>query len=257
MKLQDETALVSGANRGLGRALVEATLEAGARRIYACARNPTQLADVVAMAPDRIVPIALDITDAHSRSAAAERAPDVSVLFNNAGVLASYSVLESRREDIAHDFAVNCFGMLDATQAFLPALARAGQRATGETVSAAVVNILSIVSLFSMPALGGYSASKAAAYSITQALRCELAAKRIAVHAVLAGAIDTDMVRAMEMPKTSPLEVARNIVHAVSRGEDDILPESASQGMFEIWRRDPRELERQLAAGSAPSQASI
>jgi len=252
MKLRNEIVLVSGANRGLGRALVQATLEAGAQRIYAGARDPAQLGEVLALAPDRIVPVALDITDERSRLAAAERAPDVSVLFNNAGVLASYSVLASRREDLLRDFEVNCFGMLDMTTAFLPALVRAGQRTTGNAVAAAVVNVLSITSICNMPAIGGYSASKSAAYSFTQALRCELAPKHIAVHGVLAGAMDTDMVRAMDMPKTPPLEAARNIVHAVEQGEEDILPESASRGMFEVWRNDPRELERTLAAATKP-----
>lgn len=247
MKLRDEVVLVSGANRGLGRALVEASLAAGARRIYAAARDPSRLEPVVAQARDRIVPLALDITDAGSLAAAAARAPDVSVLINNAGVLASYNVLSSTSESIAQDFATNCFGLLAATKAFLPALERAAH-ASAATPGAAVVNVLSVVSLSSMPALGGYSASKAAAYSLTQAMRSELARKGIAVHAVLAGAIDTDMVRAMEMPKTSPVEVARNIVHDVEHDLEDILPEAVSRAMFEIWRRDPRELERQLAA---------
>lgn len=242
MKLEDQILLVSGANRGLGRALVQVALEAGARRIYAAAREPAQLAEVVATARDRIVPLALDITDKRSIAAAAERAPDVTMLFNNAGVLASYSVLTSGDDDLARDFATNCFGMLNTTKAFLPALERAGAKG-----GAAIVNVLSIVSLTNMPALGGYSASKAAAYSITQALRGELKAKHIAVHAVLAGAIDTDMVRAMEMPKTPPLEVARNIVAGVQRDQDDILPEGGSQGMFEAWRSDPKAFERQLA----------
>ncbi|MBC8068487.1 MAG: SDR family NAD(P)-dependent oxidoreductase [Deltaproteobacteria bacterium] len=194
------------------------------------------------------MPLALDITDARSLAAAAERAPDISVLFNNAGVLASFNVLSSRSEDIAQDFATNCFGMLAATKAFLPALERAA-RASTAAPGAALVNVLSVVSLTNMPALGGYSASKAAAYSLTQALRSELGAKGIAVHAVFAGAIDTDMVRTMDLPKTSPIEVARNILHDVELGIDDIRPEAMSRAMFEVWRRDPRELERQLAAG--------
>jgi NAD(P)-dependent dehydrogenase (short-subunit alcohol dehydrogenase family) len=247
MKIQDEVVLVSGANRGLGRALVEVCLTAGARRIYAAARDPGRLEPVVAKAPERIVPLALDVTDAESLARAAANAPDVSVLLNNAGVLASYGVLSSSSESIAQDFATNCFGMLATTKAFLPALERAAGGRSGAP-GAAVVNVLSIVSLSNMPALGGYSASKAAAYSFTQALRSELGHKGIAVHAVLAGAIDTDMVRAMEMPKASPLEVARNIVSDLENGREDIFPEAASQAMFEVWRRDPRELERQLAA---------
>ena len=97
-----------------------------------------------------------------------------------------------------------------------------------------------------MPAIGGYSASKAAAYSFTQGLRGELGKKSISVHAVLAGAIDTDMVRAMEMPKTSAKDVAKAIFAGVERGEEEIYPDPASRGMSEVWRRDPKALERQL-----------
>jgi NAD(P)-dependent dehydrogenase (short-subunit alcohol dehydrogenase family) len=242
MKMNDAVVLVTGANRGLGRELVLASLQAGARRVYAGARDPQQLAALVRHAPDRIVPLTLDITDARSLEAAAIRAPDVSVLFNNAGVLASYNVLTSSAQDIAQDFTTNVFGTLAATKAFLPALERAG--------NAALVNVLSVVSLSSMPAIGAYSASKAAAFSMTQALRGELAKKRISVHGVFAGAIDTDMVRAMEMAKTSPQDVAKAIVEGVEQGLEDIFPDSMSRSLFDTWRRDPKELERQLTSMS-------
>ncbi len=245
MKLTNQIVLVTGANRGLGRALVEACLSAGARRVYAGARNPEQLSELVARAPERVVPLALDITSQSSLAEAAQRAPDVTVLFNNAGVLASYHLLTSKAEDIALDFATNCFGTLNATKAFLPALQRAGAR--GE---AALVNVLSVVSLCNMPALGAYSASKAAAFSMTQALRADLAPSNIFVHGVLAGAIDTDMVRAMTMAKTSPADVAQAILAGMERGQEDIFPDPMSQGAFETWRRDPKELERALAGMS-------
>lgn len=148
---------------------------------------------------------------------------------------------------VAQDFATNCFGTLAASKAFLPALSRAGAGAGGH---AALVNVLSVVSLCNMPALGAYSASKAAAYSITQALRWDLAKLNIAVHAVFAGAIDTDMVRAMEMTKTSPEDVARAIVSGVERGVEDIFPDPMSKDLCATWRRDPKELERQLASMS-------
>ncbi len=246
MKLANAVVLVTGANRGLGRALVQATLDAGARRVYATGRDVRQLDALARLAPDRVVALALDVTDAASLAAAAVAAPDVTVLINNAGVLASYNVLESSREAIEQDFAINLFGTLAATRAFLPALARAG--AAG---GAALVNVLSVVSLASMPALGGYSAAKAAALSITQAMRGELTARGIAVHAVLPGPIDTDMVRAIEMAKTSPAEVARAILEGVERGADDILPDPASQQMFALWQRDPKALERQLGGLTA------
>ena len=245
MKLQQASVLVTGANRGLGHALVEASLAAGARRIYATARDPRQLAALVASAPDKIVPLALDITDAASLAAAAARATDVSIVFNNAGVLAAYSVLTTSDAELARDFGVNVFGTLAATRAFLPALERAG--AAG---GAALVNVLSITSFASFPAMGGYAAAKAASYSITQALRAELAAKRIAVHGVFPGPIDTDMVRGVEMPKTSPAAVAKAIVDGVERGSDDIVPDPMGSELFALWQRDAKALERQFVTMS-------
>jgi len=239
MKLDNAVVLVTGANRGLGRALVTATLAAGAKRVYAGARDPGQLRDLVADAPDRIVPLQIDITSAGSLAAAAAAAGDVTVLVNNAGVLAAYGVLTSTPAQLAADFATNFFGTLAATRAFLPALERAPR--------AAIVNVLSVASLANVPALGGYSAAKAASFSATQALRVDLAAKNVAVHAVFPGPIDTDMVRGMPMAKTSPEDVARAIVEGVEAGLEEILPDPASRQMFDVWKRDPKALERQLA----------
>lgn len=250
MKMNDQVVMVTGANRGLGEALVRAALAAGARRVYAAARDPKSLADAVARGEGRVVAVALDVTDPESVAAAAKMAPDVSVLINNAGVLSSYGVLATSDQDLARDFAVNAFGLLSVSKAFAPALEAAAGRAKPGAIGAALVNVLSIVSLTNLPSLGGYSASKAAAYSMTQALRYELGKKKIAVHAVLAGSIDTDMVRHIEMPKTSPADVARGILDSVEAGTEDIFPESGSRGMHAVWKRDPRELERQLAAMS-------
>lgn len=243
MKIHDQIVLVTGANRGLGSALVQAALDMGARRVYAGSRDPSRLEALVKRAPDKIVPVAIDITSAASLASAAEVAKDVTVLVNNAGVLASYNVLTSSDEQIAQDFATNFFGTLAATKAFLPALERAGARG-----GAAVINVLSVVSLANMPALGAYSASKAASFSITQALRGDLGKKGISVHAAFPGAIDTDMVRSFEMPKTSPELVASGILEGVEASLDDIAPDPMSREMFAKWKRDPKELERQLAA---------
>jgi NAD(P)-dependent dehydrogenase (short-subunit alcohol dehydrogenase family) len=243
MKMKDAVVLVTGANRGLGKALVQATLDTGARRVYAAARDPRQLEALVAAGRSRIVPLLVDITDVESLRAAAAQAPDVAVLYNNAGVLASASALESTPEQIARDFETNFFGTLAATRAFLPALERAA--AGGQ---AALVNVLSVVSLASLPGLGGYSAAKAASFSITQALRADLSRKGIAVHAALPGAIDTDMTRDFAIPKTSPDVVARAIVAGVEADLEEILPDPRSQAVFALWQRDPKELERQIAA---------
>ena len=124
----------------------------------------------------------------------------------------------------------------------MPALERAG--AVGPAV---VVNVLSVVSLANMPALGAYSAAKAAAFSLTQALRSDLGRKRIAVHGVFPGAIDTDMIRAFEMPKTSAEVVAQGIIAGVEQDLEEILPDPAARAMFDLWQRDHKGLERQLA----------
>jgi short-subunit dehydrogenase len=155
-------------------------------------------------------------------------------------------VLESSREQIGQDFAINFFGVLDATKAFLPALERA--TASG---AAAIVNVLSVVSLANMPALGSYSASKAAAFSITQALRGDLAKKKIAVHAAFPSPIDTDMVRAMDMKKTSPEAVAEAILAGVERGLDDISPDPFADEVLATWKGDPKRLEQQFANSAA------
>ncbi len=246
MKIENAVVLVTGANRGLGLALAREALKSGASKVYATARDVTQLGSLVRSEPRRIVPVALDVTSAASLSSAAAAAPDVSLLINNAGVLASYDVLTSSDADIAQDYAVNVFGVLGATKAFLPAL----ERAAAAGGAAAVVNVLSVVSLANMPSLGAYSSSKAAAFSITQALRSRLAAKGISVHAALPGAIDTDMVRSFDMAKTSAEVVARGILEGVARGQDDIAPDPMSRDIVATWQRDPKELERRLAAMS-------
>lgn len=247
MNIQNAVVLVTGANRGLGRELVRASLNAGARKVYAGARDPQQLAALVRESEGRVVPVAIDVTNEASIAAAAEIATDVTLLFNNAGVVASHQVLSSSLQALQQDFATNVLGVVSTTKAFLPALERSARQG-----SAAVVNILSVVSLSSMPALGGYSASKAAAHSVTQALRSELSARQVKVHGVFAGAIDTDMTRDMtNMPKASPVDVASAIVQAVQAGVEDIFPDAMSAGAFETWRRDPKELERQLASLTA------
>ncbi len=245
MKLRDAVVVVTGANRGLGAAIVRVAVEKGARRVYAGARNVEQLATLVKSAPDRIVPVAIDITDKRSLAAAAKVAEGATMLVNNAGVLASYNVLTSTDEQIAQEFSTNFFGTLAATKAFLPALEAAGAKG-----GAALVNVLSVVSLASMPSLGAYSASKAASYSITQALRFDLGKKGIRVHAAFPGAIDTDMVKSFDMPKTSPESVARELLDGVEAGQEEIVTDVMSRDMFAKYKRDPKELQLQLAAMS-------
>ena len=241
MQIKNSIVLVTGANRGLGRAIVEASLAAGAMRVYAGARDPQSLGELASRSEGRVVGLPLDVTDATSLSRAAELAPDVTLLVNNAGVLASFGLLTSDSEAIAQDFAVNFYGLLAATKAFLPALKRAVTR--GE---AAVVNVLSVVSLANIPALGGYSASKAAASSVTQGLRVDLGQQGIGVHGVFAGAMDTDMTRSMDMAKARPSDVARAILEGIELGEEDIFPDALSRQIAAVWQQNPKQVERQL-----------
>jgi short-subunit dehydrogenase len=160
MKIRGSVALVTGANRGLGQALVSALVEAGAAKVYAAARDITKVSPVTSC----VVPLALDTTNAEQIAAAARAAQDVMLLINNAGLASSHNVLTASPAEIDADFRTNVHGTLAVIKAFLPVLERARAGAT-------IVNVLSLVSLGSFPVLGGYSASKAAAYSITQALR--------------------------------------------------------------------------------------
>ena len=236
MKIAKSVALVTGANRGIGRSLVEALLRAGCGRVYAAARDKKTLDDVVALSPERVVALELDVTSVKSVEDAARRAHDVTLVINNAGVLASYNLLTSSKDQVEQDFAVNFYGALAVTKAFLPALER--------SQGAAIANILTVVSLASRPVIGGYSASKAAAFSMTQALRAELKNKKIDVHAVIPGAVDTDMIRAFPIAKTSPSLVATAIVEGIDRGDEDIVTDPMARDAFARWQKDPKEFER-------------
>ena len=236
MKIEGSVALVTGANRGLGKALVAALLEAGAAKVYAAAR------DVRKVDPSsRVVALELDTTKPELVAAAAEQARDLTLLVNNAGVATSYNVLTTTQAAIDADFRTNVHGTLAVIKAFLPVLERAPGGAT-------IVNVLSLASLGSFPTFGGYSASKAAAYSITQALRAELRGRHIELLAALPGPIDTDMVRALDIPKTPPEDVARATLDAVERGEEEIFPDPMAEQMGALWNKSHKEYERTFAS---------
>jgi NAD(P)-dependent dehydrogenase (short-subunit alcohol dehydrogenase family) len=237
MKLEGSVALVTGANRGLGRALVSALIEAGAAKVYAAARDERNLP----AAGSRVIPLTLDTSKADQVGAAAKKASDVTLLINNAGSLSSFNVLTMSPEKLDADFRTNVHGTLAVIKAFLPVLERAAGGAT-------IVNVLSLVSLGSSPSLGGYSASKAAAYSITQALRPELRAKHIDILAALPGPIDTDMVKMLEMPKTSPAVTASGILAGIARGDEEIFPDPMAQQMAALWNKSHKEYERAFAS---------
>jgi NAD(P)-dependent dehydrogenase (short-subunit alcohol dehydrogenase family) len=234
MQLDNTIAFITGANRGIGRALLDTLLARGAKKIYAGARDPD-----VRYSDARVVPVRLDITDPDQVRAAAAAAGDVRLLINNAGVLASYSVLALEPAQLQRDLDVNVHGLLGMVRAFAPALTASGD--------AAIVNILSVVSLANMPPVGGYAASKAAAWSITQALRGELGPKGVRVHAVFPGPVDTEMTKHLDLPKTSAAEVARAIVDGIAADQLDIAPDPMSADALATFLRDPGQLARRFA----------
>jgi NAD(P)-dependent dehydrogenase (short-subunit alcohol dehydrogenase family) len=212
MNLTGSVALVTGANRGLGARLVTELLGAGAAKVYATARTP----GAVAAADPRVRALALDVTDPASVTAATAAAPDVTVLVNNAGVLAFGSALDGDLASFERDLRTNYFGSLRVTRAFVPALER--------NAPAAVVNVLTVIALAPVSAMAGYSASKAAAHSMTQALRAELRDRGITVLGAYPGGIDTDMLAGVEIDKAAPEVVARRIVAGLAAGRDRGVP---------------------------------
>jgi NAD(P)-dependent dehydrogenase (short-subunit alcohol dehydrogenase family) len=239
MKIEGSVVLVTGANRGLGQALVSALLEAGAAKVYAAARDERKLV----LGDARVIPLTLDTTKPDQIAAAVKKAGDITLLINNAGVATSENVLTAGASELEADFRTNVHGTLSVIKAFLPVLEGAAAR-NGATI----VNVLSLASLASFPALGGYSASKAAAYSITQALRPQLRAKRIDMLAALPGPIDTDMVRALKMPKASPADVARGVLAGIARADEEIFPDPMAEQMGALWNKSPKEYERAFAS---------
>lgn len=232
--------MVTGANRGIGRAFVEALLAGGAKRVYAAARKVGDLDAVVGMDRQRVVPVVLDVTKVSEVKAAAGRATDVNLLINNAGALGFGSLTQPGAIDHRRDMEVNYFGMLEVTAAFAPVLAGNG--------GGAVANILSVVSLASMPGAGGYCASKAAAWSATMALRSDLAKQRTRVHAVFPGPVDTEMAKEFVIAKAPAIEVAREVLAGIAAGQEDIFPDAMAKLVYAGWSVDHKAVEKQFAA---------
>jgi short-subunit dehydrogenase len=237
--LQGTVALVSGANRGIGAAFVSGLLEAGVGRVYAAARDPQTLA-ALAHSDARVVPITLDITDDTSVQVAAARLVDVDLVVNNAGALRGGCLIAAADLTAARqEMEVNYFGLLRMSRAFAPILAANG----GGTL----INVLSILSRVASPVFGSYSASKAAALSLTQAVRGELHAQGTRVIGVLPGYVDTAMAAGVSAAKIQPSEVVRATLDALLTDQDDVYPgEQASQ--IAAWLlQDPKAVERLFA----------
>lgn len=220
------TVLVTGANRGLGKAFTHAFLDAGAAKVYGGSRDPNAIKD------PRIVAVALDVTSAPDIAAAASRCADIDVVINNAGIMLSSPMLaEGSLDAMRREMEVNVYGVVSVTRAFAPALARNG--------GGAVVNVLSVVSWITVPFNATYCATKHAALAVTDAMRIELASQGTRVLGVHAGFIDTDMAPA-DRPRTPPRQVAERTIEAIQSGQDLVLADSRAEEVWASLRSGPR-----------------
>jgi len=232
MTIADKAVLVTGANRGIGQALVHEALSRGARWVYAGTRQPLTHPD------ERVTPLTLDVTNPAQIQAAAEQVDSLDLLINNAGIWLYDDV--SDRAMLEEHLAVNFYGTWGVTQAFLPLLTRS---------KGAIVNNVSLMALAALPLTPAYSASKAAAFSLTQSLRALLAGRGVRVHAVLTGPVDTDMTRGFDIPKASAASVAQAILDGVEAGEEEIFPDPMSASLADGWRDGvAKAFERENAA---------
>jgi NAD(P)-dependent dehydrogenase (short-subunit alcohol dehydrogenase family) len=234
MKIRGATALVTGANRGLGRALVQALRATGCAKIYAAART------VANATPDvTLEPVPLDITNPEQVAAAAARCQDVNILINNAGIARFKPLLGAPTIDDARiEMETNYFGTLAMCRAFAPVLKRNG--------GGALVNVLSVVSFFNAPMQGSYCASKAAAWSLTKAARFELRAQGTLVVGVYAGYIDTDMTVGVDAPKSSAADIAASVIEGIESGTEDILTDERARSTFAELRKDDRPFDANM-----------
>ena len=234
-EIDGAVALVTGGNRGFGRALVDELLDGGAAKVYATARTPRPARD------ERIIPLVLDVTDDRSVAAAAHAAHDVSIVVNNAGVSLKTALLDSPMDDIHRELDTNLFGLVRVARAFAPVLARHD--------SSALVNVLSVLSWLAMGS--GYGVSKAAAWSATNSLRLRLHDQRTTVNGVYVAYMDTDMTAGLEVPKLDPRGVARQVVDAIRAGDLEVLADDTTRTVKSKLSEDVIALYPQIAEARA------
>jgi NAD(P)-dependent dehydrogenase (short-subunit alcohol dehydrogenase family) len=238
MSLSNKVILVSGANRGIGAATVRELLKAGVKKIYAGARNLDSLPD---FNDSRVVSLQLDITRDESVQKAADTAKDVDVLVNNAGTMAFGDWITSTQEVIDADMNTNFYGTLRVIRAFTPHFVNRG--------SGTIANMVSVVGLAPVPLLAGYSASKAALQSLTQALRGTLAKSGITVIGIYPGPIDTDLAKGIPLEKSTPEHAAINIVRGIEKGDSYIFPDPMALQIEHLWAHESRQLETAMQLG--------
>ena len=228
ISIDRSTVLVTGANRGLGKAFAAALVEAGAT-VYAGARDPGSVTT------PGVTAVRLDVTDPASVAAAAAQLTDVTVVINNAGIGRSGSVITGESLDgFREELETNVIGPLNLTRAFAPVLAANG--------GGAVVNILSALSWMTSPQVAGYSATKAALWSLTNATRGELREQGTLVVGVHVGYMDTDLTAGVDAPKSDPADLVVQVIEALEKGEDEVLGDETSRFVKSVLSGPPAQL---------------
>lgn len=240
MQIKGKTALITGANGGIGQALVTELLARGAQKVYAAVRNEQSAAALTQLNSDRIALVVLDITDETAVSAAAARCEDIDILINNAGCnrLTPFGA-DTAGEASRQEMEINYFGTLAMCQAFAPQLQTRG--------GAVIATVCSILGMVNLPANGTYCASKAAVHSMIQGLRAELGQHDIRVVGIYPGPVDTPMTAGQEMPKSSAPDVADAICSGIESGEEDIFPDQMSKEVSAMLKKDAKAVEKEFS----------
>ncbi len=238
--IKDKIALVTGSNRGIGEAYVQYLVKSGAKKVYAAARDMDNLKSLVALNPEVIEPVLLDVTNAEHIKSLAENISALDILINNAGIANACHSSDQNAVEIARlEMETNYFGTMQVTLAVLPLLQQSAQ--------AVIINLSSIAGISNFPLLGPYSATKAAVHSYTQGLRAELASDGIQVIGVYPGPIDTRMAEGFEMEKAKPIQVAEKTFEALSTGVVDVIPDDFAHQMYDAFLEHPHQLEKVFA----------
>ena len=240
ISVRDAVVFVTGANRGIGRAIAEEAVARGAKKVYAAARNVGALQDLVDQHPECVVAVQLDVTDSGQIDSAATQAQDAQILINNAGVASFSGLIYDYDEEAARrEMETNYFGPLNVSRNFAQALISNG--------NGAVATVISIGGLSNFPAAATYSASKAAAHSLTQGLRAELAPQGVAVFGIYPGPIDTDMAAGLDFDKESPANVAICIFDQMEEGVEDITTDAFADEFVRNLKADSKAVEKENA----------
>jgi len=239
--IEGKVILITGANRGIGKALASKALELGAKKVYATARDESKLAEVKALDSDRVVTLALDVTNQEQVSAAAQAASDVEIVINNAGMgtgaqLMADDVVEKSKLEMDANF----YGPMRMGVAFAPIL-----KANG---GGAIANVLSVAGLVNFPFAPTYSTSKAAGHSLTQGQRAVLADQNTLVCGIYPGPIDTDMTAGMTVEKGSTEEVAIAVFEGLAQGTEEIFTDNMARGLAQGMKADAKAVEKSIAA---------